>query len=76
MLHSEKNMNSILIIKLSSLGDIFMALPHINAILDYHPEDNVRLLTTPPFIDLFCNHPRIKPIILDRTKWIAPESTR
>jgi ADP-heptose:LPS heptosyltransferase len=67
--------NDILIIKLSSLGDIFMALPHIDAILAHHPEDNVTLLTTPPFAPLFAYHPRLSVALLDRSSWIGPEST-
>ncbi|MFZ5571079.1 MAG: glycosyltransferase family 9 protein [Thermodesulfobacteriota bacterium] len=68
-------MRKILIIKLSSLGDIFMALPHIEAVVNHHPGDTVYLLTTPPFADLFAHHPRLKTVILDRSKWLAPDSS-
>lgn len=52
-----------------------MALPHIDAILSHYPDDKVTLLTTPPFVDLFHNHPRLESLVLDRSKWIAPQST-
>ncbi len=68
-------MKKILIIKLSSLGDIFMALPHMEAILAHYPNDRVTLLTTPSFVDLFLRHPRLETLVLDRSKWFSPNST-
>ena len=69
-------MKKILIIKLSSLGDVFMALPHMDAILAHHADDIVHLLTTQPYVDLFSHHPRLKTVVLDRSRWFAPESVR
>ncbi|SDH08586.1 glycosyltransferase family 9 protein [Roseospirillum parvum] len=42
----------ILVIKLSALGDFVQALGPCAAIRDYHPDDHITLLTTPPFVDL------------------------
>lgn len=67
-------MKKVLIIKLSSLGDIFMALPHMDAILAHHREDSVYLLTTPPFVQLFSHHPRLRAVVLDRSGWFTPDS--
>ncbi len=52
-----------------------MALPHIDAIVKHHPDDDVTLLTTPPFVDLFAEHPRLSTIALDRSKWFTSDST-
>ena len=43
----------ILIIKLGALGDIIISTSIINEILRYHKKDDVHLLTTPPFKNLF-----------------------
>lgn len=68
-------MKKVLIIKMSALGDVFMALPHIDAILSHHNQDEVRLLTSPPFGQLFANHPRLKLVSLDRSRWLGEENT-
>ena len=43
----------ILIIKLGALGDIIISMPVIQRILEHHQEDEVWLLTTPPFRRFF-----------------------
>ena len=43
----------ILIIKLGALGDVVMATPLIEAIQLAHPYDEIQLLTTPPFAQIF-----------------------
>jgi len=58
----------ILIIKLSALGDLFMALPHVDAILCQHPDDTVWILSDPAFENLFVHHPRMKTAVLDRKR--------
>ncbi|MDF1594390.1 MAG: glycosyltransferase family 9 protein [Desulfobacterales bacterium] len=68
-------MKKILIIKMSALGDVLMALPHVDSILAQHRDDDVWLLTGPAFRELFVNHPRLKVIALDRRKGIGAEST-
>lgn len=43
----------ILVIKLGALGDVVMATPLIEAIQLAHPSDEVQLLTSPPFAQIF-----------------------
>lgn len=45
-------MASILVIKLSALGDLFFALPAMQAIRRHHPEDRLVLLTAERFVPL------------------------
>jgi heptosyltransferase-2 len=65
-------MQKILIIKMSALGDIFMALPHIEAIIRHHADDRIILMTGPGFDDLFANHPRLQVEVLDRKDTFGP----
>ena len=50
---------NILIIKLGALGDIVMATPLIAAIQQTHIEDDIHLLTTPPFASIFAGWPSL-----------------
>lgn len=59
---------------MSALGDVLMALPHVDSILAHHRDDDVWLLTGPSFRELFVNHPRLKVIALDRGRRIGAES--
>ncbi len=59
---------------MSAIGDFFMAMPHIDAILSHHSKDNVRILTSRLFKDFFSNHPRLKAVELDRGRWISKKS--
>ncbi|MBT8342502.1 MAG: glycosyltransferase family 9 protein, partial [Desulfatitalea sp.] len=59
-------MKKILIIKLSALGDLFLALPHMETILQHHATDEVHLITSPAFMPLFEHHPRLRVIPLNR----------
>ena len=59
-------MSNILIIKHGSLGDIAQACGAIQDISENHKEDDVHLLTTKPFFDLFKNNPHISNVILDK----------
>ncbi len=68
-------MQKILIIKMSALGDIFMALPQIEAIIQRHADDRIILLTGPGFDHLFANHPRLQVEILDRKDGFGPLGT-
>ena len=68
-------LKKILIIKMSALGDLFMALPHVEAILAHHADDSVWILTSPPFDRLFTNHPRLKVVVLDRNRRFGSKST-
>ena len=59
-------MSNILIIKHGSLGDIAQACGAIQDISENHNNDQIYLLTTKPYFDLFKKNPYIKDIILDK----------
>ncbi len=67
-------MKKILIIKMSALGDIMIALPHIEAILRHHRSDRIHLLTGPAYTDLFTNNPALQVIVLDRRHRLSANS--
>lgn len=58
-------MKKILIIKLSALGDVCLALPVIDVIINQHKNDDIQVLTGPAFVDFFINHPQLKVEVLD-----------
>ena len=53
-------MSNILIIKHGSLGDIAQASGVIQDISENHKDDDVFILTTKPYLDLFKKNPYIK----------------
>jgi ADP-heptose:LPS heptosyltransferase len=59
-------MSNILIIKHGSLGDIAQACGAIQDISENHKDDEVQLLTTKPYFDLFKKNPHISNVILDK----------
>ena len=59
-------MSKILIIKHGSLGDIAQASGAIQDISENHTNDQIYLLTTKPYIDLFKKNPFIQEVILDK----------
>ena len=59
-------MSNILIIKLGSLGDMVQVSGAIRDISEYHKDDEVHLLTTKPYFDLFKKNPHISNVILDK----------
>ena len=59
-------MSNILIIKHGSLGDIAQASGAIQDICENHSNDNIFLLTTKPFLELFEKNKYLKKIILDK----------
>ena len=59
-------MSNILIIKHGSLGDIAQACGAIQDISENHKEDQIHLLTTKPFFELFKKNPSIHDVILDK----------
>ena len=59
-------MSNILIIKHGSLGDIAQACGAIQDISENHPNDQIHLLTTKPYYDLFKKNPNISNVILDK----------
>jgi ADP-heptose:LPS heptosyltransferase len=59
-------MSNILIIKHGSLGDIAQASGAIQDINESHKDDQIYLLTTNQYVDLFKKNPFIKEVILDK----------
>jgi ADP-heptose:LPS heptosyltransferase len=59
-------MSNILIIKHGSLGDIAQACGAIQDISEYHKNDQIYLLTTKLYFDLFKKNPFIYDVILDK----------
>tara|TARA_B100001250_G_scaffold400988_1_gene412287 strand:+ start:52 stop:987 length:936 start_codon:yes stop_codon:yes gene_type:complete len=59
-------MSNILIIKHGSLGDIAQACGAIQDISEHHKGDEIHLLTTKPYFDLFKKNPHIFNVILDK----------
>ncbi|MDA7638866.1 glycosyltransferase family 9 protein [Candidatus Pelagibacter sp.] len=59
-------MSNILIIKHGSLGDIAQACGAIQDISENHSEDQIHLLTTKPYFQLFNKNPFVHNVILDR----------
>ncbi len=59
-------MSNILIIKHGSLGDIAQASGAIQDISDNHKNDQIYLLTTKPYFDLFKKCPFIHEVLLDK----------
>ena len=59
-------MSNILIIKHGSLGDIAQASGAIQDICENHSTDDIFLLTTNPYIELFSKNNYLKEIILDK----------
>tara|TARA_Y100000741_G_scaffold359051_1_gene339153 strand:- start:207 stop:1148 length:942 start_codon:yes stop_codon:yes gene_type:complete len=59
-------MSNILIIKHGSLGDIAQASGVIQDISENHKEDQIHLLTTKPYFQLFKKNPFIHNVILDK----------
>ena len=59
-------MSNILIIKHGSLGDIAQASGAIQDISQNHKNNQIYLLTTKPYFDLFKKNPFIYDVILDK----------
>ena len=59
-------MSNILIIKHGSLGDIAQACGAIQDISENHKEDQIHLLTSKPYFELFKKNPFIHNVILDK----------
>ena len=59
-------MSNILIIKHVSLGDIAQACGAIQDIFENHKDDQIYMLTTKPYFDLFKKNPFVSDVILDK----------
>lgn len=60
---------NILIIKLGALGDIVMATPLIEAIVQHHHDAKCHLLTSPPYAPIFAAWPELEVTALPRRGW-------
>ncbi len=66
-------MTRILVIKHGALGDLIQALGPCAAIRRRHPEAEITLLTTPPFVDFLRPAPYFDSIVADdRPSWTRP----
>ena len=68
-------MKKILIIKMSALGDVMIALPHVEMIANHHRDDQIWIVTGPQFAEFFSNHPRLNVVVLDRNDRLFGNST-
>ena len=59
-------MSNILVIKHGSLGDIAQACGAIQDISENHPDDQIHILTTKPYFELFRKNPFIHNVVLDK----------
>ncbi|MDA9062524.1 glycosyltransferase family 9 protein [Candidatus Pelagibacter sp.] len=59
-------MSNILVIKHGSLGDIAQASGAIQDIFENHPQDQIHILTTKPYFELFRKNIFVHNVILDR----------
>ena len=59
-------MSNILIIKQGSLGDIAQASGAIQDISENHPQDQIHILTTKQYFELFRKNPFVHNVILDK----------
>ena len=59
-------MSNILVIKHGSLGDIAQASGAIQDISENHKDDEIHLMTTKPYFELFKKNPYISNVILDK----------
>ena len=59
-------MSNILVIKHGSLGDIAQACGAIQDISENYPEDQIHILTTKPYFELFKKNPSVHSVILDK----------
>jgi ADP-heptose:LPS heptosyltransferase len=59
-------MSNILVIKHGSLGDIAQACGAIQDISENYPDDQIHILTTKPYFELFKKNPYVHNVILDR----------
>ena len=59
-------MSNILVIKHGSLGDIAQACGAIQDISENHPQDQIHILTTKPYFELFRKNPFVHHVILDK----------
>lgn len=69
------NPKKILILKFSALGDVCLALPHVEVIVRHHSDDEIWVMTGRRYVDFFRHHPRMHVAVLDRNSLFGNEST-
>ena len=62
---------NILIIKMTAIGDVVIALPHIEVIISHHPNDTIWFLTSRLSKSLVAHHPQLNISVLDRDKSLS-----
>ncbi len=62
---------NVLIIKMGALGDLIMSTPSIRSIIEQHGSDQVWLLTSPGFAQVFEGWPGLQVKTLPRKGWLA-----
>lgn len=65
------NLEKILIIKPSAMGDIVLALPALSALRRNFPEANISWLIRPEFAELLQNHPHLTEVISFDRKFLG-----
>lgn len=50
----------VLIIKLGALGDVVLATPHIERIVEHHSDADISIVTAPEYADIFRAHPGLR----------------
>lgn len=65
----------VLIVKLSSLGDIIHSLAFINTLKENFPQLRIHWIVAKEFEDILCGHPFIEKVIsVDKNKWKNPKN--
>ena len=59
-------MQKILIIKMGALGDVIISTPMIKQITEFHHDDPVWLLTSPPYLEIFKNQDSLNVVAFPR----------
>jgi len=65
---NQSGKKQVLVIKMTALGDVVIALPHIEKICEYHSNDTIWLLTSDASKDLVHHHPVLNITVLDRNQ--------
>ena len=63
----------VLIIKISALGDVVLALPHVQAIAAHHRADDLHLVTGPASVSLFEHCPGLGVRPINANQWLGAD---
>jgi ADP-heptose:LPS heptosyltransferase len=68
---------SILIVKLSAIGDVIQTLPMVEALKRQFPRARIDWVVEEDASNLLLSHPRVDRVIISRRKsWVTMESSR